>query len=499
MANAALFDVPPSVSILLGKSPNGTFQNAVDYNAGISPRSVVVGDFNGDGKPDLAVADYGQIAGSSTTNSFVQVLLGKGDGTFSNAVSYVAGAGPISIAVGDFDTNAILDLVVANERSTNISVLIGNGNGTFQTARNFNAGMHPHSVAVGDFNGDNKPDVAVVNDDGVFLLLNSCLILADLAITQTDNPDPIGAGLNLTYTLSVTNSGPVTTPDVSITDPLPAGLVFVSATPSQGSCTNIGGTVNCSFGLMTNGAQASVTITATTTIATTITNTATVTSFATTDPNSANNTAKITTTVLPRVSLAATDPSASETGPDAGVFTVSRAGGTAGPLTVNYTVGGTASNGVDYTTLSGSVTISNGTATAGTDYLPTNGIAIFAPGTTNQTLAVTILGDVLNEADDTFFVNLSNPTNGIIGDSQGVGTISNDDPLPILSIGDVTVTEGDSGASQAVFAINLSVVSGRALSVNFATANGTAVAGSDYVATNGTLTFSAGTTIRPSR
>jgi hypothetical protein len=138
----------------------------------------------------------------------------------------------------------------------------------------------------------------------------------------------------------------------------------------------------------------------------------------------------------------------------------------------------------------------NGSATAGSDYLATNGIVTLAPNETNRTFAVAVFGDLLNEADETFFVNLSNPTNAVIADNQGVGAISNDDPLPDLSISDVTVTEGNSGITQALFLLNLSAPSGRSLTVNFATANNSATAGSDYVATNGILTITAGTTNR---
>src|SRR5262249_9285223 len=92
---------------------------------------------------------------------------------------------------------------------------------------------------------------------------------------------------------------------------------------------------------------------------------------------------------------------------------------------------------------------------------------------------------------------LSNPSNAILADNQGIGTINNDDPLPDLSINDVAVTEGNSGTTNAVFTVSLSAASGRTVTVNFATTNGTATAGSDYAATNGTLTFAPGTMTRP--
>ncbi len=136
----------------------------MNYDAGSGPDSVAVGDFNGDGKPDLAVANYG--------DGTVSVLLGNGDGTFQAAVSYGAGSGPASVAVGDFNGDGKADLVVANSTDGTVSVLLGNGDGTFQAAVNYGAGSGPASVAVGDFNGDGKADLVVGNcNDGVVSVL----------------------------------------------------------------------------------------------------------------------------------------------------------------------------------------------------------------------------------------------------------------------------------------------------------------------------------------
>src|SRR5262249_39163138 len=101
-------------------------------------------------------------------------------------------------------------------------------------------------------------------------------------------------------------------------------------------------------------------------------------------------------------------------------------------------------------------------------------------------------GDVQTEVNETFFVNLTIALNADISDSQGLGTIVNDD-LPSVSINDVTVTEGNSGTTNAVFTVTLSAASGHAATVNYATADGTALAGGDYFSTNGTLTFAPGT------
>ena len=101
-------------------------------------------------------------------------------------------------------------------------------------------------------------------------------------------------------------------------------------------------------------------------------------------------------------------------------------------------------------------------------------------------------GDLLDEANETYFVNLTNPTNATISDSQGLGTITDDDPMPALSVGDVTVTEGNAGTVDATFTVTLNASSGRNVTVDYATADGTAHTPGDYVARNGQLVFTPG-------
>ncbi|MEQ8466416.1 glycoside hydrolase family 9 protein [Coleofasciculus sp. E1-EBD-02] len=160
-------------------------------------------------------------------------------------------------------------------------------------------------------------------------------------------------------------------------------------------------------------------------------------------------------------------------------------------FTVNLSEASTQSVSVNYAT-------ANDTAIAGSDYTAKSGTLNFSPGQTSKTFTVPILGDTLDEANETFKVNLSQANNATIADGQGVGTIiDNDDSTPVLSqlsINDVSVTEGDSGSKNATFTVSLSAASTESISVDYGTGNDTATAGSDYTAESGTLTFAAGET-----
>lgn len=141
----------------------------------------------------------------------------------------------------------------------------------------------------------------------------------------------------------------------------------------------------------------------------------------------------------------------------------------------------------------------NGSASAGSDFQATSGTLIFNPGQTTQTVSVPVNGDSEVEPDETFFVDLSLADGATIVDGRGVGTIENDDeevPPPGLSISDAQAVEGDAGTVAADFTVTLAPASSNAVTVSFQTADGTATAGSDYIASQGDLTFAPGETTK---
>ncbi len=152
-----------SVAVFLGNG-DGTFQPGSDYATPTGPIAVATEDFNGDGKTDLAVVNYG--------SANVSILLGNGDGTFQGHVDYAVGAEPTSVAVGDFNRDGKLDVAVANQYDGTVSLVLGNGDGTFRIAATYQVGGSPTGLAAADMNGDGKLDLVVAND-GISVLLGN--------------------------------------------------------------------------------------------------------------------------------------------------------------------------------------------------------------------------------------------------------------------------------------------------------------------------------------
>lgn len=136
------------------------------------------------------------------------------------------------------------------------------------------------------------------------------------------------------------------------------------------------------------------------------------------------------------------------------------------------------------------------TAVAGLDYTAVSGTLTFVPGQTSRTVAVPILDDTLDEAAETFVLTLNDPVNAFLAKAVGVGTINDNDAAPKLAIQDASLVEGDRNSQPLLFSVTLDAPSGQTVQVTYATANGTAVAGVDYTAVSGVLTFAPGQTSR---
>jgi hypothetical protein len=223
------------VFVLLG-SGNLVFpQNSMSGypTPGSSSSAVAIGDFNGDGIPDLAVANPSNNFGSPK----VSVLLGNGDGTFQPAVNYAAGNNPYSIVFGDFDGDGYADLAVTSDTDlanppgqNSLNVLLGNGDGTFRPPVSYPVTTGAQtSVAMGNFYGDGRVDLAIANVDGntvsIYLGVSACDIDGDGATNVADVQLIVNEALEAIPAVDDLNGdGSVTVADVQIVIDAALGL-----------------------------------------------------------------------------------------------------------------------------------------------------------------------------------------------------------------------------------------------------------------------------------
>ncbi len=298
----------------------------------------------------------------------------------------------------------------------------------------------------------------------------------DLALELSYSPDLTVPADPIRYALTVRNSGPDSSTGVQLTNQLPTNVDFVSATASQGSCELINGIISCNLGTLNPNSSATVSIVVKSIAPGVFTNFFGV-SRAEPEAYLGNNTVAASSTVdLPLVAINDVTVVEGNTGTNNCTFTVRLSAPSTLPVSVNFST-------------------SNRTAIAGSDYLAASGTIVFPPGSTNQSLSIKVLTDLLNEVSETFEVDLSSPTNAAIIDDVGVGRINNDDAQPSIRITDATVTEPAPGqVTNAAFNVSLSAPSALPISVNYFTSNSTAIAEKDYMPQAGSLTFFAGMT-----
>jgi uncharacterized repeat protein (TIGR01451 family) len=281
-----------------------------------------VADVNGDGDLDLIVDSRLTSCGGTeihfcSTAQKVGVFLGAGNGSFASEQvfasvgSFLTIGGLInSIAIGDFNGDGRLDIVYRQKSGTGfeLSVRLGKGDGTFAPSILM---ADPGPVAAAqDLNGDKLTDLLVVDpsNSNVDVLLNdSPTSGADIGIVSSGaSPEPVGVGQNLTYTADILNEGPHDATGVILKDSLPASVSFVSATASQGSCSQSGQVVSCAIDGLPDAGDVRVTIVVTPTVSGTTNNTMEVSA---TEPDLAlaNNSSTQTNTVLPVYTLTVTE------------------------------------------------------------------------------------------------------------------------------------------------------------------------------------------------
>jgi hypothetical protein len=425
---------------------------------------VAVGDFNSDGLLDLGVTSFtvSQTPYDIYVEGYATVLLGDGAGNLVSSSAFSLGSGYHgSAAVGDFNGDHRLDFVCVKSPDysgdfAQVKVLFGDGTGHLGAGTSYYLNDSVANVTTEDVDGDGDADLALaVPNVGVGVLRNdgagdfepaqfsatgnypSFIALGDF--NNDGRPDVAAAGSDNSTVLLGLGDG-------TFSSPVPTGAASPSAVTAGdfdrdgwidlATTTSFSGNVSVLFN----------------------------------DHNWPNM-------LTPTVSVNDVTITEGNAGSVTATFTVSLSAISGQPMTVNYVT-------------------ANNTATAGSDYQGTSGTLTIPVGQTTATITVLITGDRLSEPNETFFVNLSSPTNATIADGQGVGSIVNDDvALPRLTVSDVTKKEGQKGTTAFSFVVTLSAPSSAPVTVQYATADGTATtAGQDYFATSGTLTFQPGQT-----
>ncbi|HEV2860520.1 MAG TPA: Calx-beta domain-containing protein [Pyrinomonadaceae bacterium] len=521
------------VTVLLSTGPS-TFSAAPGSPFELAPglpfgstSAVAVGDFNGDGRDDLATA--------TTAQNSVSIYLNDGAGrlTLSSTAAIPIGTSfrEKHLAVGDFNRDGRLDVVSANGESRNVTVFLGDGAGGLgsgtnfaSTARNFDS-ARALFMAVADFNGDANPDLAVSNSNSSFggdlsVLFGDGAGGFGLPFTQ-----PVGAS---PWVLAAGNFNADSKPDLAI-----IGLASNSITVLQNvyeplPCLSVGDAAVVEGDSGTQGATFNVTLSQASTQTVRVNYSVKgVTATEGADYVAASGRLVFapgeTSKTVPvpvagdaldepdetfELKLASPSHAALADATGTGTITDNDPTPTLSVADVAVTEGnffgdgggGSANFKIQLSAPSGrNVTVryatAPGTATPGIlfgqgDYANTSFTATIPAGQTFVNVSVGINRDNIFELDETFFLDLSDPVNADIADGRGQATIVNDDPVPTVAVQPgAFLNEGDSGQTAMTFTLQLSNPSSQAVSVDYSTADGTAVAPADYAASAGTVTF----------
>ena len=477
LATANAYDV----SVMLGNG-NGSFGAPTSHSVVGNPSSVAVGDFNADGRLDLGVTSNYYIPGyyycyfgcywyPGYYEGYSNVLLGtadaagKANGSFSAPISSWSGYGyHASSAVGNFIGDGALDFASVNFDLGTVSVQHGNGTGLLGGSFDYSAGVYPWSLTTDDVNGDTRADLVAANrygnDVSVLLGIAGGFSAPQNYATGSEPTSVVIGDFNNDTHLDIATANALNSISVlpgrgdgTFAPPLtsPAGLspAGIAAEDFDGDGWLDAATANSS------GASASILL-------------------------NDQSWPSVPPPPPPPASLSIGDASVVEgdSGTIEAVFTVTRSANLSGAVSVNYST-------------------SNGGALAGSDYVGAAGTLTFADGVDSMQLAILVNGDLMDEFDQSFFVNLSANLGVVIGDGQGEGTIVDNDAPPSISITPkVSLKEGQNNRTTSFdFIVTLSAPSEKEVRVNFATANGTATtADNDYLSRAGTLTFAPGVT-----